>query len=315
MTAPRLVSAGNVTIDDIVFADGRTRWAQPGGAALYAALAARLAGAEAAVAAVVGADYPLVLPALTGIDFSPSRRVAATMRNWGLYEEDGSRHFVFRTASRPHEAFCPEPAALSRLHADAVHLAPMPWSLQVRLARAARSASASAIVSLDAHDRALADVTLDALATGLVDVDAFLPSRQELDVLGLPADSSAALIALRRACPNVPLLVAKLGVTGALLHERGQRHFLKVPSAVDTVVDPTGAGDAFCGAFAARYASARDPVEALAAATVAAAFAVEGQGFDALAAATPSDAASRAEEVRTQIETVAETGLTDFATT
>jgi len=39
---PDLVVLGNLLVDDMVFPDGRTRMAEPGGATLYAALGASL---------------------------------------------------------------------------------------------------------------------------------------------------------------------------------------------------------------------------------------------------------------------------------
>ena len=42
--SPDLVVLGNLLVDDMVFPDGRTRKAEPGGATLYAALGASLWG-------------------------------------------------------------------------------------------------------------------------------------------------------------------------------------------------------------------------------------------------------------------------------
>ncbi len=39
---PSLAVFGNFTIDDLVFPDGSTRWAVPGGSAIYAAFGASL---------------------------------------------------------------------------------------------------------------------------------------------------------------------------------------------------------------------------------------------------------------------------------
>ena len=56
---PPLVILGNLLVDDdMVFPDGRTRMAAPGGATLYAALGASLWGLAAGVASVRGDDYP-----------------------------------------------------------------------------------------------------------------------------------------------------------------------------------------------------------------------------------------------------------------
>jgi hypothetical protein len=70
---PDLVVSGNLLVDDMVFPDGRTRMAEPGGATLYGALGASLWGLTAGVASVRGDDYPAAaLDALTarGVDLS-----------------------------------------------------------------------------------------------------------------------------------------------------------------------------------------------------------------------------------------------------
>jgi pseudouridylate synthase len=73
---PDLVVLGNLLVDDMVFPDGRTRMAEPGGATLYAALGASLWGLAAGVASVRGDDYPgSALEALTAGELE---RLAAT---------------------------------------------------------------------------------------------------------------------------------------------------------------------------------------------------------------------------------------------
>ena len=52
-----LAVVGNLLVDDIVYEDGRTRMAQPGGATLYAALGARLWGIRVGIISVVGDNY------------------------------------------------------------------------------------------------------------------------------------------------------------------------------------------------------------------------------------------------------------------
>ena len=55
---PSIVLFGNLLVDDVVFADGRTRMGQPGGAILYGALGATLWNARPGLVSPVGDDYP-----------------------------------------------------------------------------------------------------------------------------------------------------------------------------------------------------------------------------------------------------------------
>ena len=76
--APDLVLVGNLLVDDIVLADGRTLMAEPGGAVLHAALAASLWGCRAGIVSVAGTDYPsAALEALAArdVDLAGVRRL------------------------------------------------------------------------------------------------------------------------------------------------------------------------------------------------------------------------------------------------
>src|SRR5216683_2740407 len=90
----------------MVFPDGRTRMAEPGGATLYAALGASLWGLTAGVASVRGDDYPHeALDALTarGVDLSGVRPLGRPgLRTWLLYE--GARRQVIHHLDLPSHA-------------------------------------------------------------------------------------------------------------------------------------------------------------------------------------------------------------------
>jgi fructoselysine-6-P-deglycase FrlB-like protein len=90
-------------------------------------------------------------------------------------------------------------------------------------------------------------------------VDVFVPSREELaSLIGYddPSHAAAELISAGVRC-----VVVKLGGGGALVAQPGSRAAW-VPAAPAEVVDPTGAGDSFCGGFAAGLALGEDPAEA-----------------------------------------------------
>ena len=100
-------------------------------------------------------------------------------------------------------------------------------------------------------------------AMGLIDlarrVSAFLPSRDE--VLRLwPGDVEAAAVALREA--GVARVVVKLGADGSIGVDADGLY--RMPAVPTTVVDPTGAGDAYCGAFCALIAAGSDLPTAMA---------------------------------------------------
>jgi len=280
-------------------------WGVPGGGAIYAALGMALWSGAAAVVAPAGPDYPR--DRFPTLDFSHARVTTHTMRNWGLYEVDGTRHFLSRRDSLPWEAFSSSAGDLGAGPYPACHLAPMPWTHVVGLIDALRARGARAI-SLDLHDRVLATVAPADLTRVLERVDLFFPSRQDTDVLYPGASPVAALRRLRDRLPRVPVLGVKCGSDGVLVHAAGDREVVTVPSAARDVIDATGAGDAFCGGFLAAYARTGDVAEGALHGTVAASYALAEVGPAALAAATRSDADARLREVGARMNRIALAG-------
>jgi ribokinase len=72
------------------------------------------------------------------------------------------------------------------------------------------------------------------------------------------------------------IVILTLGAAGALVLQAGK--LTAVPTIPVDVVDTTGAGDAFCGAFTAFLAAGKSPVEAAAMATIAGSLAVTRAG-------------------------------------
>jgi ribokinase len=77
---------------------------------------------------------------------------------------------------------------------------------------------------------------------------------------------------------GVPLVLIKRGPDGCLLYERDARKFTNVPAYPVQVVDVTGAGDTFGGAFAIALKQTGDPIRSVIMATVAASFCLQGYG-------------------------------------
>jgi sugar/nucleoside kinase (ribokinase family) len=292
---------GSLTIDDLVFADGSTQWAVPGGNAAYAAMGALLWTESASIVAPIGADYPV--EALDKrIDLSRCRRVARTLRNWGLYEDDGQRHFVSRSATRNWHEFSPQTEDVRSGLQTAAHIAPMPHDIAAELIRELRrNGTPSISFDLDDHDL-LGNANLATITKLMCDVDLFLPSHQ--DTLAMFPDTSPleSLRRLRALAPGVTLIAIKCGAGGVIGHVAGAREWVHIPSLRVNLVDVTGAGDAFCGGVLASYAELSDPIEALLCGAVAASFCVEGFGFTGLAAATGEEARARLAALRQQVE-------------
>jgi sugar/nucleoside kinase (ribokinase family) len=298
---PSISVFGNLTIDDLVFPDGSTRWAVPGGSAVYAAMGISLWTGYASIVAPIGADYPV--EALDKrVDLSRCRRMPRTLRNWGLYEEDGRRHFVSRSATRNWSEFCPKPADATSSHQTAAHIAPMPHDIAIGLIRELRKAGTLSIsLDLDDHDL-LGKTNLDAIIELLREVDLFLPGHQDALAIFQDVAPLEGLRRLRALASNVTLIAMKCGAGGVIAHVAGAREWIRIPAVPVDLVDATGAGDAFCGGVLAGFAEENDPIEALLYGAVSASFCVEGLGFAGLAAATEEKASARLAILRQRIE-------------
>jgi len=140
------------------------------------------------------------------------------------------------------------------------------------IVRSVRERAAGAVITLDTHeDWRPGDDVLDAARL----VDVFVPSRAELTELTGRDDPERAADDLLAA--GVRCVVVKLGGDGALVARPGSPPAW-VPAAPAEVVDPTGAGDSFCGGFAAGLALGDDAVEAAWRGAVTAAAAIGAAG-------------------------------------
>jgi sugar/nucleoside kinase (ribokinase family) len=288
-----LVVLGNLLVDDVVFPDGRTRIAQPGGACLYLALGAAVWGLRVGVVSVAGDEYPLsALDSLRarGVDLAGVRPLGREgLRTWLLYE-GARRRVVHRLEGPTHADVSPEPADVPQAFraARAFHLAPMPLETQARLV-AALSTWPGAQLSLDPY-ALVTPSTLASVAPVLAGVDALFLSEDELE-LG-EGDRRDVLPSLTRG--RLKRVAFKRGAKGGVLLDGGGLRDW-APRA-SNVVDPTGAGDAFAAGVWAGWLRGETSERALARGVVTASFAIEGWGPDGLLAATPQAAEGRLRE-------------------
>src|SRR3954465_7146797 len=246
------------------------RWAPArGGDALHPRVGPRLWTASGGLVTRAGEDAPDLAAsgaALDGVVPVPG----PTVRCWVLYEADGRRAFVSRTPPSRYDevALRADDVPAAWLDAPAFVVAAMRLDAAEALVERIRGS-----VVLDTHEDWVSDAArVLALASH---VTVFCPSRDELAELA-GFDDPPRRAASFAAATGTPL-VAKLGADGCLvaLPDGG---LWRMPSVASTVIDPTGAGDAFCGGLAAGWAQGLDVVEAARRASASAAFAVAGSG-------------------------------------
>ena len=172
-----------------------------------------------------------------------------TVRNWVIYEWDGSRTWLYRTDKSRSLEVSPEPSDISEEYLKEVkiaHIGAMPLSNAERLVKRLREMSPDLPISLDTHEDWI-DGYEERLISVAKKVNYFIPSKEELLVL---MKTEKLEVAMDKIC-NVGLnnIIVKAGADGAyLLESDGKKH---VPAMASEVKDTTGAGDAFCGGFIA----------------------------------------------------------------
>jgi ribokinase len=282
-TTPTLVCIGNLTIDEAVHAGVRAAPAM-GGDAAYAALAARRILDDVRMLAPVGDDLPAgVLDDLAGagirLDHLPHRDLP-TVRNTVTYGADGSRVWELHESESHFDALSVYPVDVPDevLDATGILVSAMSLASQLALTPWLRSHS-RATLYLDLQEDYL-DEDRDGLLAIVACSDVFLPSEVEATALAGTSDLEEAARFFSRLGPSV--VVVKRAAEGSLVLAAGT--VTTVPSEVVDAVDSTGAGDAFCGAFAAQHLLTGDAVAAAYAGSAAARVAISDFGIDALLA-------------------------------
>jgi sugar/nucleoside kinase (ribokinase family)/fructoselysine-6-P-deglycase FrlB-like protein len=278
-TDPEVVVVGNLTIDDVVLADGTTMMATLGGNSVHTAAAATACGARVALVARRGEDFPAeAFERLTAAGADTTYVVdvlGPTVRNWVIYEPDGRRHWVYRTPVPRSAEVAPVPADVAPAvpGARVVHVAAMPLANAEAIVAEVRRVEPQAVVTLDTHEGWASEPAARVLALA-ASVDLFEPSLEELQDLTGDHTPSGGLRALERA--GVRRAVVKAGSDGAYVLTGGT--VVHVPALEVDAVDTTGAGDSFCGGVAAGLASGLETVDAVALGVAAAGTAIQSSG-------------------------------------
>ena len=279
-----------------------------GGAAVHFALAASFFE-EVRVVGPVGEDFGdhhLEMMSARGVDVSDVQRIAGgrTFFWRGEYGWDLNSREPLDTQLGVFEGFQPKLSQQSR-SSDVLFLA----NIQPDLQRDVRAQMPRArFVALDSMNLWI-DVARDSLVSVIASVDCVMLNDAELRQLtGKPNLVSAAREVLSWKPPGggggPSVIVAKQGEYGAALITRGG--FFALPAyPLETVIDPTGAGDTFAGGLVG-YIAAHPQEElsdellrrAMAHATVLASFNVEEFGTERIERLTQEEIAARLRELR-----------------
>jgi len=272
VSAPDFVAIGHVTLDRIGDAS------RPGGAALFAAVAAHRLGLSVGLLTSHGDDFPLdLIPPKIEVVSIPA---ADTSRFEHRLDAEGRVSHVRAVAGRLTTADVPDDwrgAALTLLAPVLDEVDPMIATL---FTEGAVGAAAQGWLRHAARDGLVVPRTWRSPERLLQSVQALFLSRE--DIRGQESE-------VVEWFQRTPIGVLTADRDGALLFVNGERYEVRPRPARE--VDPTGAGDVFAATFLVQYQRDGDPWQAAAAAACAGSLAVEGQGWSAVADRATLDAA------------------------
>lgn len=269
---------GHISVDKVENINGVSL--QPGGAALHAAVAARTLIDDVRLLSVIGKDYPFV----DVLDYFPRRYIKTSSMPSTRFSIRYDKRWEARYLEAEHGAgsrISSSTIPMGDLEPDAIiHISPMPPAKVDRIVDAVRDAAPRTQISINAWTGYIAGRKNRRILKELASkVDFFIMNDSEAKLL-TEADSLSIALRLLRA----KMLVVTLGEFGAIINtESGEVRMvpaLRFP--VEKIVDTTGAGDAWCGAFLAAYSLTEDLVGAVTAASVISSIKCTGWGCSKL---------------------------------
>ncbi|HZW02792.1 MAG TPA: carbohydrate kinase family protein, partial [Anaerolineaceae bacterium] len=161
------------------------------------------------------------------------------------------------------------------LDATAAHLCPLDYLSHSLLPPALRRGHVSTI-TLDPGAGYMDPIHWDEVPLILNGLTAFLCSEEKLTNLFQGRSTDLWEMAEALAGYGCDLIVIKRGRRGQYLYDHSRRARWTIPAYPAKVVDPTGAGDAFCGGFLVGFRNTYQPLDACLCGNVSASFVVEG---------------------------------------
>lgn len=311
--SPRFIFAGQLSRDYVVFPAGTPLIDVPGGNVLFAAVGLAVWEPDPlpGVVARVGEDYPqewLDRYAEHGLDTRGLRVMpeavdvrnfyAFTDRTTRLKEDDAAHiaaHFArlgmpFPKSLLGYRGSGTEIASRTRLlptslrqgdipqdflDANAAHLCPLDYLTHSVLPAIFRQAQFTT-VTLDPSPGYMNSVYWNEVPALLTGLTAFFPSEEEIRSLFQGKSTDLWEMAEGLAVYGCEIIVIKRGERGQILYDAGSRTRWEIPSYPARLVNPLGAGDAFCGGFLAGYRRTYDPLQSVFHGNISASLVVEG---------------------------------------
>jgi sugar/nucleoside kinase (ribokinase family) len=191
----------------------------------------------------------------------------------GYQMEEPVKDLRFIHPQSPNVVDIPRPYRKAR----AVHICPLDFTSQSQLIMALKGGSIG-IVSLDPAPMYMSPVFWKEVRVVLQGVTVFHPSEDELRALFWGETNDLWEMAQTICNFGCEIVVIKRGALGQFIYDKNSKRKWELPAYSARVVDPTGAGDAFCGGYLAGLLKTNDPIQAAFYGSVSASLAIEGSG-------------------------------------
>ncbi len=275
--APDFLAIGSVIIDDIVYPDGRASMGVLGGGGAHAAYGMALAGERPGLVALVGEDLPADIRERFTRDFD-ARGLVSThypqARGWQIFEWNGLRNEIFRVdvvepfmyGPAPDDPGIPFQAARGfTLLRGPEHVAG--W----------RKRFPGAMLLWEPVRVFMLSADQPAFLRGLAASDIVSPNLHEAQTMYDVQDEREVM--RRMLADGAQVAALRMGESGSLVARAGDSHAWHIPAvSLPELVDQTGAGNTYCGAFLVGLAQSGDLVRAGCYGAAAASFALEHVG-------------------------------------
>jgi sugar/nucleoside kinase (ribokinase family) len=295
---------GHFSVDSIILPSRPHAFMMLGGSVAYVSLVTKRLEAKASVISKVGGDFPeayLWWLREEGVDLTGvvKRESEQTTRFELEYNSDLTERQL-RLKGKT------SPITLEDLpnlaHAKTLHIAPIADEINYELAEHLKKQADTLSFDPQGMLRAFDEsgnvhccAPIDRRILGLVNV--YKSSLDEVTALTGETDIKPALKAIHSF--GVENVIITLGTRGAVLSVAGSTYNIPVCPG-NPVVDPTGAGDVFIGAFLTEYTRAKDSLWCACVGSAAASLVVEGLGPTCI---------GRKEEIYARAEAIYEKGI------
>jgi len=270
---------GHVSIDQIENSQGVR--VQPGGAALYAAMAAKTLLENITLVSAVGKDYKFT-DVLSLFNSKHVRTFNMSSTRFSIkYKKRGETQYL-KTNIGAGSKITASSIPTKLLAANSiVHLSPMTPTKAIKIFEKIRRDSPKANISINTWINYIKQsrrnrATLKNLA---LEADFFILNESEAKALTQTDSISTALRLLK-----AKMFIITLGELGAIIN--GENTGIQMIPALNVplknVVDTTGAGDTWCGAFLAAYKLTQDLMKSVTIASIISSIKCSGWGLKKL---------------------------------